>query len=540
MPLEDIVSLSITREARPLERAGFGTVLFLAMHRAWDDRIKYYTKLSGLTDDGFGTRDDVYLAVRSHFAQNPKPQRIAIGRLETDDAVIVKVDDVENSTRYTVFIDGCGFTYISDATATTTEIEAALLTILNSGYTITTKSASNDTITIAGNYVASFPAGATFSISGSTSNDGDYTVVEAVLTSGNTVIEVEEDVASEGGSQGVILPSTLVTATNPVAGDGEITVSPTTPATFVQMKTSTNMHMEFNVNETMGAALTAIEAEDSTGWYTVCLAHNFGAGLASPAGDDLDAIQKDLADEIETRRKLFIAASPDANTVDVTQASDDETTGTLARYVQGRGYARTAVLYSTQADNGFDEANDYDEPDPYADLAWAGACLTWDAGRETWAHKSLTGVLADELTETQRSNALAKNANVYVPLTSSRSITEFGTVGDGEFIDIIRLSDAIYSEVITNVAEALVNSVSPLAKLPYTDAGIAVIEAAIKNALDKFTGPTLGIASYTVTVPAAEDVSDTDKGNRTLTGVEFEATVTGAVHTTTITGSVTV
>src|SRR4030042_1479347 len=153
MSLSDVVNLIITRQARPLARAGFGTALFLTMHRAWDDRIKYYTDASDMLDDGFAATDDAYRAAVRCFAQSPKPEQIAIGRLATADAVIVSVDTVTSSTRYTVFIDGIGFDYSADSSATTTEIEAGLTAIINSGYTITGIDETNDTFTVAGNQI---------------------------------------------------------------------------------------------------------------------------------------------------------------------------------------------------------------------------------------------------------------------------------------------------------------------------------------------------------------------------------------------------
>jgi len=535
MAIEDVVTLTITRESRPVERAGFGTLLFLAMHRAWDDRIKYYTQPDDLLDDGFSETDPCYLAAVAYFSQEPKPQTLGIGRLATDDGVTVVIDTVEAAARYTIWLDGVGFDASADSTPTTIEIEAALTTVVNDGYAITTAATSTKKFTIASNHRASFPVGAQFRVSGSTGNDGTYTVAGVALVAGATVVEVSETVAS-AVADGAIKSLTPVTATNTIAGDAGLSISPVTPAAFVQMWVGENMHLEFDLLGSITTNLTDIEAEDSTGWYAVCLAHQWET-TASPAADDVQAtVEEELATAIETRRKIFGIASPDANIVDTTRAADNVTTGSIARRLQDAGYARTWVLYSPEADDGAVSTS----PDPYADVAWMGSRLPTDPGTETWKFASLTGVTADVLTTTQRTNALAKYANVYVPFTAAKSITDDGTVADGEFIDVIRLVDAIYDAVLTEVADVIVSPVSPLFKTPFTNAGIAAIEGAIRTALEQYTGPSRGLSSYTVTTPDEDDVSDADKGNRSLTGVSFTATVTGAVHAVTITGSVTV
>lgn len=49
------------------------------------------------------------------------------------------------------------------------------------------------TVSIAGDHTAEFAAGTDFNITGSTGNDGGYTVASVTYTGGNTVITVEKD-----------------------------------------------------------------------------------------------------------------------------------------------------------------------------------------------------------------------------------------------------------------------------------------------------------------------------------------------------------
>ena len=79
-------------------------------------------------------------------------------------------------------------------------------------------------------------------------------------------------------------------------------------------------------------------------------------------------------------------------------------------------------------------------------------------------------------------------------------------------------------------------------KVPYTDAGIAVIQSEVMRAL------ALGVSNYflasdpspVVTVPKAADVPPTDKANRILRNVKFQATLSGAIHVVVVRGIVSI
>jgi len=165
-----------------------------------------------------------------------------------------------------------------------------------------------------------------------------------------------------------------------------------------------------------------------------------------------------------------------------------------------------------------------------------GVILPLDPGSYTAALKDLVGITKNDITPTQRTNILAKNANMYSEV-GGVGITEFGTVGEGEYIDIIILVDWLDARITEGVFSLLTR----LPKVPYTDGGIAGIEAEITKVLQ--LGQALGgIATdpqFTVTVPLASEVSQGDKAARVLNGVSFVATLTGAIHATNITGTVT-
>ena len=195
-------------------------------------------------------------------------------------------------------------------------------------------------------------------------------------------------------------------------------------------------------------------------------------------------------------------------------------------------YFRTFSFYHTDA---------YD----YPEVAVMSRCFTVTPGGETWALKQLAGVKVDALTETEYTVLKGKNVNTFERFRNL-SLTQNGKVAAGEWIDVIRFRDFLEEEIKVNVVTAMINR----NKVPYTDGGIAIIEAAIRQALARGQA-TGGIApteydengnenlGYTVTVPLAATISPNQKASRILEDVQFTARLAGAIHVVEIDGSLT-
>ena len=108
--------------------------------------------------------------------------------------------------------------------------------------------------------------------------------------------------------------------------------------------------------------------------------------------------------------------------------------------------------------------------------------------------------------------------------------------------------DWLAEQIKVNVVSAMINADG---KVPYTDAGIRIIVAAMRQALD--LGVARGgiapeevdpdddrvIPSYTISVPASANIAFNDKANRVLNDVKFTARLAGAIHVVNINGSLT-
>lgn len=223
------------------------------------------------------------------------------------------------------------------------------------------------------------------------------------------------------------------------------------------------------------------------------------------------------AELIESRRKLFFAASSDA---DIKNAVSNN----LFAKLKAKSYARTVMFWSTDQANG-------------PEAAFAGRCLPLDPGSETWKFKDLVGVVADKLTDTEVANLKLVNANIYRNFAGF-SMTSEGQVAVGEFIDVIRFVDWLQAQIEEEVFTKMIS----VSKIPYTDNGIAIIENIVRQQLQRGinVGGLKSDPAPAVTVPKVADILPSIRATRTAPDINFTAQLQGAIHFVEISGIVSV
>ncbi len=262
---------------------------------------------------------------------------------------------------------------------------------------------------------------------------------------------------------------------------------------------------------TVAASLNAICDEDNS-WYGLVV----DQAMASDYGT--------IAAWVEANKKLFIFWTTDANTPDGTKATDP------ASVLKVMKYDRTAVIWHQMPMDGATEKPDY------PDAAWMGEGFPYDPGTSTWAYKTLKGVAADNITGAKETALVAKNCNFYSEV-GGVNITQEGKVANGEWIDIIIGTDWIEARLREAVYSALVNN----RKIPYDDSGITLVEGLVKGVLNQAAAAgILQADSIVVTVPRYADIPQADKLARNLPDVKFTALYQGAIHRTTINGTISV
>ena len=256
-------------------------------------------------------------------------------------------------------------------------------------------------------------------------------------------------------------------------------------------------------------------ASENSDWYAFC------------DTDHVDVEALDYALWAESNQKLFVTTLSDP--VTTSPPSTDSTS--VAAKLKAGNYFRTAWWW---------------HPDPleFTDVAITARSFTKYPGGETWANQRLNAVMTTALNETIARNVSSKNGNTFEPFRNI-NITQYGKVAGGEWIDVIRFRDWLCEEIRIRVFQQMIDN-----RIPYTDAGIAIIRTRITQALD--LGVTRGgiapdeinsagdiIPSYTVSMPLAADVSANNKANRLLQDCYFTARLAGAIHVVEIKGVLT-
>lgn len=132
MALSDIVTLNISLSAARVEKLGFGLGLVLAADCpvGFTERVRFYSDMTGVeVDFPSGPTHDQCEAL---FSQDPKPTRVAVGRLANKPTQRWAITPVAvNSTKYEMKFNENLISITSDGSATVTEIIAALKTAID-------------------------------------------------------------------------------------------------------------------------------------------------------------------------------------------------------------------------------------------------------------------------------------------------------------------------------------------------------------------------------------------------------------------------
>lgn len=260
----------------------------------------------------------------------------------------------------------------------------------------------------------------------------------------------------------------------------------------------------------VAASLAAIQAEDNS-WYGLVVDQAFEDDVA------------DIAAWVEANKKLGFYWTTDADVPDATKTTD------IASTLKGQSYDRAVTIWNPMPMDGTTEKPDY------PDAAWVGEGYPYEPGTSTWAYKTLKGISPANVSG-KETTLQHKNCNYYSKV-GGVNITQEGKVASGEWIDIIIGTDWIEARLREAVYSALVNN----RKIPYDDSGITLIEGLVKGVLNQAAAAgILQADSIVVTVPRYADIPQADKLARRLPDVKFTALYQGAIHRTTINGTISV
>jgi hypothetical protein len=340
---------------------------------------------------------------------------------------------------------------------------------------------------------------------------------------GQGVTATDVTYTSDGSATDGEIVAGLVAALNLVTGKNYTAAGATSPFTItgdatgnwfsVESTEVAYIKIEQNHAEpatTLATDLTAIANENDT-WYALYTLYNS------------EAYVKAAAAHIESKKKMYFADLSMSETV--TLASAGTGTSDPADDLATLEYKRTATIYA---------------PSPASMLgaAWMGTRLPYDPGSETWKFAAPSGQTPPAYTSTHKTNLRAKNVNFLERLGGENRMLGDGKVCSGQYVDVTRGLDWLENDIQTSVYNAIAAAI----KVPYTDAGIALIESEIYGSLGRGVQQGLLASSPapSVIVPKASAVDSASKAARLLPDVKFSATLAGAIHKVVINGVVSV
>jgi hypothetical protein len=206
--------------------------------------------------------------------------------------------------------------------------------------------------------------------------------------------------------------------------------------------------------ETIGAALAVFDDRFGQQWY----------GVALPTGLDADKIAAAAYVQGSANKHCLFATTQDANTL----ITGNDTC--LAALLRDAAYQRAACQYSSQ--------------DAYAAMSYAGRILTTDYSQPnsviTMKFKQEPGIVSEALSASQAAGVEEKNCNVFVQYDNNTSIVEQGVQCDGTFTDVVLGTDWLALAIQTAIYNVLYSSTT---KVPQTDQGVGILQAAIEGVL---------------------------------------------------------
>lgn len=478
MSLDQIISVSITRDTTTVSQVGFGTPLLVSYFPTsiFPERARTYTGLQGLLDDGFVVTDPVYRMASNLLAQNPSPSQFKVGRrVGAPQQVITltpEASPVEGDV-YTLVVTGVDDGALGSQVATSDSVS----------YTVIAADTPTDVCDGLRAALAALNAAA-----GQAGDFADAGTATLTITASNTHATVD------GTLFGVVVSTNLE-------------VSDDTPNPTVKIATDIG-----NINDY------------DNDWYGLLIDSNSALEIT---GSDVGAADWVAANASEWPR-LFVCQTQDSEVASIAAASD---TSSLAYTLQNANNDRVMLFFHRDPNDRVDAAMmGVALPNDPGSITWAYQQLA------SVSSQSLTANEMSNMMATIASPTGGKGVNTLTTLAGV-AVTRYGTASGGEYFDVMRYSDYLAARIQERVYTVLASS----PKIPYTDAGIQSVRSEILAQMEAGI-PIGAVASDpppTCEVPRAQDVSAADKSTRTLNNVTFRLTLASAVHFIGIEGQLT-
>lgn len=245
-----------------------------------------------------------------------------------------------------------------------------------------------------------------------------------------------------------------------------------------------------------------------------------------PIGESIENI-KLLAEAIEADDNYKMLGAY-INTEDYTEAEP------TIKEMKEKGYARTFIYVGVKSveDDGIDLNQ--------IPTALIAKCSCKPVGSYTYKNQVLKGVYPDEaISKSELEKYHNNNVNAFVK-KAGYNVTSEGVCLNGEYIDIMDARDWLITQIQYQEQQALIVN----DKVPYTNAGIGLLESVCVNVLQTaFANGIIaeddnGDGAYTVVFKPRSETKASDREKRKYVEGSFSFELAGAVHTLVINGTI--
>lgn len=313
-------------------------------------------------------------------------------------------------------------------------------------------------------------------------------------------VKVEISLSKPSGKAGTWFPLLCVTGSSELYGEYsnldevEAVYSSSTDA----YKAANLLFMQNGAPEkvailTSGEAITdSIKKYINKGWRQLIVLGDFNSSIS---------------EYIETTDKMYFTHF----------ATQSELT---SAYATIKEFERTVCVLYTGEDVAFPE------------VAVVGATAGLNVGSFTYKNMIIKGVPALDMSDTAIEAAHASGA-ITILEKAGDIVTSEGIVASGEYIDVIDSKDYI----IQNIAYKVQKVFNTNDKVPYTDTGISLLEAAVLGVLVEAYNSGMiadnadGTPAYSTSFVLRSQTTESDRAERNYPYGQFAFELAGAIHT---------
>lgn len=554
--LDNIIGVTISIEDAAVTQQGFGTAMIAVHHTLTSrPRVEEFTSLSAMVAAGHSSSSMAYQAAQVLFSQSPRVDSVKIGRRDSQPTQVLNITpsvvavadrlgeeslsetNFATHTKWDVTGDGSdsggNFTHTHAAGVSTLTQTAANLAQagLPSRWYRLNYTVSGVAGTVAANITTAFALTSTpltlvngvqttyfksavvpgnFVISATSSSGGSFTLDDmSLMTLEDATYEIDVEGQTASIVEGGLIDTVLTNLAAAIEGlTGSAVTATSVDGTHISVTAPAGVLYNFgNASSNLLVQDVSADAglEDDLDAILLADPDWFGLGLDSNSPAEVMV----AAAWAQANDKMFFTELSDSDILDPVVTNDP------LSQLQALGYHNTIVIVRKSVGK------------EWAGVGWMGVGFAYEPGQITWAHKQIAGVATETFTETEMNTIVDKGGNYYIERYSVGDILE-GVSVSGRYIDITHGAFWLKARLQEYLFQLLVST----RKVPFTDAGLSLIEGKIWEVID------LGVRNdfiaeqpkATVFIPKAIDVSTTDKAARTLTGVVINATLAGAIH----------